>query len=692
MIQTDFDELEKENHLLREELKLAHAAAKVTSTQVVQQFEKTERVLRNFQDINAEHQAVLDAVSQLSLIATDLQGTITLFNQGAMNLLGFSTKDVLHKKNILSIYPGAELKAVGAELSGASHIAIDGIQVFDQLVRRKLLQARKWHYQCKNGDLLPVSVSITGFQNASGERIGYLHSAMDITQHNKLERALLDAKEIAEAANQGLTSLLDNSGQGFMSFGPDMVIDAQYSLACETMMGRSPAGCNAADLFFHDDADKADLLCSIIASVLTESDPCIRESMLSLLPVEIRRDNLVLKAEYKTLENGKFMVILTDITEERRMAAMLGRERRRLELIVMAVSDSRNFFETIEAFREFLANGLPRMLGGTHAPQLLVKELYREIHTYKGLLSQFSFPSAPKALHEIETQLSHLLSLGDALTTRQLAQLISVSSLQAPFNADLTILSDALGEDFLSHGDSIFLSDAQARQLEKLAVRLLRGETVDTSAAEISNLLHEIGTLRKVSLRDVLLGFDGLVKQAAKRMEKEVAPIEVSGGADVWIDPNDYRPFLHSLVHVFRNAVAHGLETPEARWEAEKDEIGKISCTVSMVGNAIHLCIADDGGGINLKALRQRAVAAGIYAAGEVEHVPDDAIAQLIFMDNISTQQEVSDLAGRGIGLAAVLSETKNRGGEVVVKTVPGQGTQFLFALPQQREVSNKEV
>jgi hypothetical protein len=76
------------------------------------------------------------------------------------------------------------------------------------------------------------------------------------------------------------------------------------------------------------------------------------------------------------------------------------------------------------------------------------------------------------------------MGLGDVLATQQLAQLISVDALQTPFNADLAILSEALGEDFLAHGDSIFLSDAQARQLEKLAVRLLRGETVDTSAAE----------------------------------------------------------------------------------------------------------------------------------------------------------------------------------------------------------------
>jgi len=685
MSQQRTEEVEKENLMLREELKLAHDAAKVTSTQVVKQFEKTERVLRNFQDINAEHQAVLDAVSQLSLIATDLQGTITLFNQGAINLLGYSAKDVLNKKNILSIYPPDELQAMGSTLAGASQITIYGIHVFDQLVRRKLLQAHKWHYQCKSGELLPVSVSITGFQDASGERIGYLHSAMDITQHNQLEHDLLKANEIAEEANLGLTSLLDSSGQGFLSFGSDLVIDTQYSLACETMLGGSPGRQNAADVFFYDDVAKADLFRTIISSVLADSDPCTRENMLSLLPVEIQRDNVILKAEYKTLENGKFMVILTDITEERRMAAMLNSERRRLELIVMAVTDSRNFFDTIDAFREFFAHGLPRMLNGTAAPKILAKELYREIHTYKGLLNQFSFPSTPKALHDIETRLSGLLSLGDSLTRQRIAELVSPEALQAPFVEDIAVLSNALGEEFLAHGENIILSGDQALQLEKLAIRLLCGETVDASVAEIRTLLNEIATLRKVSFGDVLMGFDGLVRQAAERMEKEVAPIVVKGGADIWIDPYTYRSFLRSLVHVFRNTVAHGIESPEARWEAEKDEAGKITCSVAVEGSTIKLSIADDGAGINLDALRQRVVAAGICNATEAADIADDEVANFIFMDNVSTRQEVTELAGRGVGLAAVLNETKNIGGKVVVKTVAGQGTEFLFTLPFQQ-------
>jgi two-component system chemotaxis sensor kinase CheA len=330
------------------------------------------------------------------------------------------------------------------------------------------------------------------------------------------------------------------------------------------------------------------------------------------------------------------------------------------------------------------------MLNGTAAPQILAKALYREIHTYKGVLNQFSFPTTPTVLHDIETGLSGLLLLGDTLTRQKIAELVASEILQPVFDKDLAILTDALGKEFLANRKEIILSDAQAQQLEKLAKQLLRGETIDTSVA--LTLLNQIRTLRELPIGDVLMSFSGIVKQVAERMEKDVAPLEVTGGADVWINPKHYQAFFRSLVHVFRNAVAHGLETPDGRWEAKKDEAGKITCSVAVEGDTIKLVIADDGAGINLDALRERAVATGIYGAGEVQNVPDEEIARLIFMDNISTQKEVTELAGRGVGLAAVLNETKNLGGEVLVKTVAGGGTQFLFNLPWLQESLHNEV
>jgi PAS domain S-box-containing protein len=544
----------------------------------------------------------------------------------------------------------------------------------------------EYRMRCKDGHWKwTLGRGMVVSRDSEGAPLRLVGTNSDISERKLIEQELVRSRNTAEARRAQVASLLDNSGQGFLSFGSDLVVDAECSRACEAMLGQSPAGRNATAVFFDDDAAKGELFCTIISSVLAEPDPAIRESMLSLLPIEIQRDDALLKAEYTILDNGKFMAVLTDITTERRMAAMLGSERRRLELIVMAVSDSRNFFDTINAFTEFLSDDLPRLLKSEAAPQIVARELYREIHTYKGLLNQFSFPNAPGALHDIETGLSGALSLGESLTALKISDLVAPEALSVPFHQDLAILSDALGEEFLAHGESFILSSDQALQLEALATRLLRGEIVDTSVAQIRRLLVEISTLRRVSFSDVLRGFDGLVKQAAASLEKQVAPIVVSEGVDVWIDPLTYRPFLRSLVHVFRNAVAHGIETPEARWEAGKDETGKITCSVALERNAIKLSIADDGGGIDLDALRQRIVSAGIYSESDVLAVSDEELARLIFMDNISTQREVSELAGRGVGLAALLSETINFGGEVVVKTVAGQGTEFLFRLPLQQ-------
>jgi two-component system chemotaxis sensor kinase CheA len=426
--------------------------------------------------------------------------------------------------------------------------------------------------------------------------------------------------------------------------------------------------------------------------VLAQPDADVRDAMLSLLPVELERNGRVLKAEYKVLENDKFMLVLTDMTEERRMAILLAQERQRLEIIVMAVSDSRNFFEAIDGLREFLGQGFARLLAATVHPHAIATALYREIHTYKGLLNQFSFVHTPKALHAAETRLSDLLAQGVVLTHQQLMQSVSSAVLQTALDADLAVLSEALGHEFLARGESVVLSHTQVRQLQALVTRLLRGLTVDTSVAEVRTLLDEIINLRKVSFQDVLLGFDGVVRQAAQRLEKEVLPIEVSGGLDVWIDPFVFQPFLRSLVHVFRNAVTHGLETPECRWEAEKDEAGKITCSVTQKGNTIDLTIADDGAGIALDALRQRAVATGLYGEQEVLALTDEEITQLIFADNISTHQGVTELAGRGVGLAAVMNETKSIGGAVAVTSVRGQGTWFRFTLPLLQESKCDEM
>ena len=509
-----------------------------------------------------------------------------------------------------------------------------------------------------------------------------------IKQIKATQAQLVVSEQAARLGRQRVGNLLDNSGEGFMSFGSDLVIDPEVSRACDVLLGCSAAGHNVAQVLAGADAARADLIGEIIHAVLAEPDAGVQDSMLSLLPTEISRQERWLKADYKRLENDRFMVVLTDITEQRRLQAMLQSERQRLEFIVAAVSDSRSFFDAIDGFREFMAHSLAPRIIDSSTPQNLARWLYRRVHTYKGLLNQFSFIHTPAVLHAMESRLSEVLAHGDALSAQEIVDIVSLQRLQGPFADDLSILGTALGQDFMDNGKNICLSSEQARQLETLAERLLRGETVAATSQEMRHFLNEIAGLRKLSFAAVLKGYDSLVQQAAKRLGKKVAAIDVAGGAELWLDPQAYQAFFHALGHVFRNAVVHGLETPEGRWSADKDEAGKITCQLALENDTVKLSIADDGAGIDLDALRRRALESGLHAEEEIRALPDEECARLIFREKISTLDTVTDLAGRGVGLSALRVEVEKLGGTVEVRTVAGKGTQFLFSLPWRQEES----
>ncbi|GEM_PF-485557 len=511
----------------------------------------------------------------------------------------------------------------------------------------------------------------------------------DITDRRAAEAALKAAKEMAEdlanafrRKSEQVASLLDNSGQGFLSFGGDLVVDPEYSRACEWMLGEPPAGKGVAGLLFPGDGAKAELLRMGVSMVLDETDPERQAIFISLFPTEMLRGEFILKMEYSMLDRGHIMLVLTDITEERRLEEKLRGEHRLLQMVVAAVTDRHDFFDAITAFRDFLGMEIPQMIrSGIPAPELL-EEMYREIHTYKGTLNQFSFQHTPKALHALEGRLSEMRAMTDSPLATEIEACLAEAPLQELFEKDLAGLREIIGEEFLDKGKCVTVTVEQAVQLEKLASSLLRGESIDTAAAEMRRLLLDIGYLRKTPMRDVLTGYGRTVTQIAARMEKELAPIEINGGEDVWIDPAIFSPFIRSLVHVFRNAVAHGIEDPDTRLKADKNECGRIVCTVRGNDDGIDLTIADDGAGVNVDAVRAKVIEKGFIPSHVAARLTEDEVLDLIFLDNMTTTTRADQFSGRGVGLAAVRAEAEKLGGTVTVSSVPGHGTTFTFSLP----------
>jgi len=134
------------------------------------------------------------------------------------------------------------------------------------------------------------------------------------------------------------------------------------------------------------------------------------------------------------------------------------------------------------------------------------------------------------------------------------------------------------------------------------------------------------------------------------------------------------------LEHMLRNAVDHGIEDPEQRRGAGKEESGHISLELSREGGEVVITLADDGKGIDTDAVRRKAIERGLMA--ENTPLPDHEVQQFIFHAGFSTASQVTQLSGRGVGMDVVASEIKQLGGSVTIDSRPGQGTRFVVRLP----------
>ncbi|MFA7604994.1 MAG: Hpt domain-containing protein [Rhodocyclaceae bacterium] len=169
-----------------------------------------------------------------------------------------------------------------------------------------------------------------------------------------------------------------------------------------------------------------------------------------------------------------------------------------------------------------------------------------------------------------------------------------------------------------------------------------------------------------------------VVRQSAKDLGKRVN-LDLRGGR-IEVDRSVLDRITAPLEHLLRNAVAHGIESPEQRRAAGKDEIGQITLTVSHEANEILINLVDDGKGLNFDAIAARARERGLLGHDEIADTK--RLTNLIFMPGFSTAESLSTVSGRGVGMDVVKSETAAVGGRLDVSSRPQQGTQFQIYLP----------
>jgi two-component system chemotaxis sensor kinase CheA len=226
-------------------------------------------------------------------------------------------------------------------------------------------------------------------------------------------------------------------------------------------------------------------------------------------------------------------------------------------------------------------------------------------------------------------------------------------------------------------------NESQLSALDKQLTALTKAAAAHERAVAtmIDDLLDDAKRLVMLPFAWLLDPLPKQVRDLAREQEKE---IELAiHGSDVEIDKRILEEMKAPLNHLVRNAIDHGVETPAARTKRGKSRNGTLSIHISQTeGNKVQILVSDDGEGIDLARVRASAVKNAIISKADASHLSDEATIALIFQSGVSTSPIVTEISGRGLGMAIVREKVEKLGGEIAIETEPQVRTSFRITLP----------
>jgi len=223
---------------------------------------------------------------------------------------------------------------------------------------------------------------------------------------------------------------------------------------------------------------------------------------------------------------------------------------------------------------------------------------------------------------------------------------------------------------------------ASFRKLERLSERLnssLKNYDIDASN-HIRNAYDSVISLRTLPLSTIFDSYPRYVYQLSEELGKKVQfNIE---GKENEIDKNIIESLSEVFIHMVRNSIDHGIETPEERLAAGKCEIGQLSITCSRESGNMKIVISDDGRGIDQEKIREKAVRAGFVTEAAAASLTKEDLIHFIFQSGFSTSGKLSNVSGRGVGMDVVRDTVEALKGSIVVESSVGNGTTFTLMVP----------
>ena len=196
----------------------------------------------------------------------------------------------------------------------------------------------------------------------------------------------------------------------------------------------------------------------------------------------------------------------------------------------------------------------------------------------------------------------------------------------------------------------------------------------------INELQHKMMQIRLVPIDQMFNRFSRMIRDVSSSLGKNIK-LEMNGSG-IELDRRVLETISDPLLHMLRNSVDHGIEMPDVRKELGKSEVGKIRLLAIRKGNTVEIEVTDDGRGIDIESIKEKAVQKNIVTLEQVKKMSDEEAICLIGTPGLSTAKKVTEISGRGVGMDVVMTQVKNFGGKVKIFTEKGRGTTIILTMP----------
>lgn len=480
----------------------------------------------------------------------------------------------------------------------------------------------------------------TEIEIQSSDEIGQLVSAF-----RSMSVAIRTREERISARNRDMRLVLDNVSQGFLTLDLNARVSEERSKIVDQWFGAPEAQMLFGHYLARVDPKQGEWF--EVAWTSIEDDVLPLEVSLHQLPHMVHQEGRVYELTYQPILQGerldKLLVVITDVT------ARVERERAEI-----AQRDTMGIFRRLmadrAAFEDFFREGNALVESITKSGDEALTLLQRDLHTLKGNCAIYGIESIANYCHELEGQLEEG---ADRLTSESKQALASLWANIAQVRSQFT-----------SEGSLILEPEEYRAFVEEVRTRA----TYDVLSARLASWRLEPAAKRL-----------GLVAEQIKLLGARLGKPDIQVRLEpttLRLPPSKWSSFWAAFAHVLRNAVDHGLETPEERAQAGKSSPPTITLSLLLQSREVVVSLADDGRGIDWSAIAARARSLGL------PHETHADLEAALFAQGVSSRSEVTAISGRGVGLSALRQAVEELDGRITVQSERGAGSVFRFHLP----------